>query len=265
MDDGLELLFGEMEEAGDLGGECAIHIVDEGIKEADLSLEGVDVIVGNGSRDERGVAFAEEDLVTGATHTDLTVTSDAHRNDETVVLQQVTMERSGQLHDTDFEIGGVYDMDGLVLGFFILCEIVILDMVVKGLGCQVGMELAGLAIQARAIIVIDAIGDIGGLLDLGQHDATTDGVDTSGREIQHIARFHLMVGQDLSDSAFIDSAVILVGSYLLLKAGIKVTALVGLDDVPHLGFAYLAMFTHGHLIIGVDLNTEVLLRINELH
>lgn len=81
MDDGLELLFGAVEEAGELGGECAIHIVDEGIKEADLSLEGVDVIVGNGSRDERGVAFAEEDLVTGATHTDLTVTSDAHRND----------------------------------------------------------------------------------------------------------------------------------------------------------------------------------------
>ena len=111
MDDGLELLFGEVEEAGELGGECAIHVVDEGIKEAGRSLEGVDVIVGNGSRDERGVAFAEEDLVTGATHTDLTVTSDAHRNDETVVLQQVTMERSGQLHDTDFEIGGVYDMD----------------------------------------------------------------------------------------------------------------------------------------------------------
>ena len=259
------LLDGEVEETGDLGGEGAIHVVDKGIEEAGGSLEGVDVIVGNGSRDEGGVTLAEEDLVTSATYTDLTIASDAHRDDEAVVLQEVAMEGSGQLHDTDIEIGGVHDMNGLVLGFLILREIVFLDMVVEGLGSQVGMELAGLAIQAWTVIIIDAIGDVGGLLHLGQHNATTDGMDTTGREIEDIAGLHLMVGQDLSDGAIGDSAVILVRGNLLLKAGIEVTALVGLDDVPHLGLAFLTVFTHGHLIIGVDLNAEVLLGINELH
>ena len=50
----------------------------------------------------------------------------------------------------------------------------------------------------------------------------------------------------------------------MLEAGVEVGAFVGLDDVPHLGLAHLAVFAHGHLVIGMHLNAQVLPGIDEL-
>ena len=46
-----------MEEAGDLVGEAAVHVVDEGIEDLGSGGEGEDVVVGKDSRDEGGVAL----------------------------------------------------------------------------------------------------------------------------------------------------------------------------------------------------------------
>ena len=125
------------------------------------------------------------------------------------------------------------------------------------------MELAGLAVHARAVVVEDAVGDIAGLLDLGEEDATTDGMDTAGREVEHIAGLDLMVGEDLGDGAVFYAFLVLIGGYGLLEAGIEVGAGVGLDDVPHLRLTHLAMDALGHLVVRVDLDAEVTLGIDE--
>ena len=51
------LLLGDVEEAGDLVGEGAVHVVDEGIEDFGGGGEGEDVVVGKAGRDEGGVAF----------------------------------------------------------------------------------------------------------------------------------------------------------------------------------------------------------------
>ena len=168
------------------------------------------------------------------------------------------------LHDTDIEEGGVDNLYGTVGGFGIYGTIVGLDMEVQGLGSQGCVELARLAIETRAVVVEDAIGDIRGLLDLSEEDAPTDGVHTTGREVEDIARLDLVVGKDLGDAAVLNALLVLVGGDLLFEAGIEVGTRVSLDDIPHLGLAHLAMLALGHLVVGMHLDAQVALGIDEL-
>ena len=126
------------------------------------------------------------------------------------------------------------------------------------------MQFAGLAVHAGAVVVEDAVGDVTGLLDLGEEDATADGMDTAGGEVEDIAGLDLMVGEDLGDGAVFYTFLVFIGGYGLLESGIEVGAGVGLDDVPHLGLAHLAMDTLGHLVVGMDLDAEVATGIDEL-
>ena len=149
-----------MEEASDLGGEAAIHVVDEGIEEAGGAMEREDVVVCDAGGDEGAMACLEEDVVTGAAHVKGAVAFEAHGDDEAVVLEEVTVEGLGNLHDTDTEIRGVDNLDGTVGGVCVFRTVVALHMVVEGLSGELSMELTRLAIHARAVVVEDAIGDI---------------------------------------------------------------------------------------------------------
>ena len=83
-----------------------------------------------------------------------------HGDDKAVVLAHVAMLGFVNLHDTDIEERRVDDLYGTVGGFGIDRAIVGLDMEVQGLGSQSCVELTRLAIETRAIVVEDAIGDI---------------------------------------------------------------------------------------------------------
>ena len=137
-------------------------------------------------------------------------------------------------------------------------------MVVEGLGSQGGMQLTGLAVHARTVVVVDAVGDVAGLLDLGQQDATTDGMNSTGREVEDVASLYGVVGQDFGDGAVLHTLLVFVGRYLLLETSIEVGSLVGTDDIPHLALAHLAVLTLCHLIVGVYLDAQVFLSVDEL-
>ncbi len=49
------------------------------------------------------------------------------------------------------------------------------------------MELTRLAVEAPAVVVVDAVGDVGGLLYLCDEVSGADGVDASGGEEENIA------------------------------------------------------------------------------
>ena len=52
----------DVEEAGDLVGEGAVHVVDEGIEDFGRGGEGEDVVVGKTGGDEGGVAGGKHNL-----------------------------------------------------------------------------------------------------------------------------------------------------------------------------------------------------------
>lgn len=80
------------------------------------------------------MAFPEQNLFAGAAHAELAVALKTHGGDETVVLDEVAVERLRQFHDAHIEIGGVDNLDGTVVGVGILRAVVLLYVVVEGLG-----------------------------------------------------------------------------------------------------------------------------------
>ena len=254
-----------MEEAGEGGGEGGGVVVDEGIEEAGGGGQREDIVVGDGRRNQGTVTSPEEDLLTRAPDQEPAVTLHAHRDDETVVFAEVPMERTGDFHHPHIEIRRVDDLHRSVGRVRVDRAVVRLDMEVERLRCQLRMQLARLAIHPRTVVVVDAVGDIARLLHLRQHNPAADGVDTPGREVEHIARLDLMVGQHLGDGAVGDAPLVFLGADLPLETGIEVRPFVGLDDVPHLRLAHLAMLPLRHLVVGMHLDAQVALGIDELH
>lgn len=228
-------------------------------------MQGEDIIVGDDGWDEGGVSCMKEDFLTSAPDTDLAIAPDAHGDNETIVFAKVTMERPEDLHHPDIEMGGVDDLNSLVSSIGVFCAIVGFYVEVEGLSGEVCMELAGLAVHARAIVVEDAIGDIGGLLDFGQQDAATNSMDSACGKVEDIASLNLMVGEDFSDTAVLYPLLVFIGGDILFEAGIEVGAFIGPDNIPHLGFAHLAVEALRHVVVGMDLNAQVALGIDELH
>ena len=73
-----------------------------------------------------------------------------------------------------------------------------------------------------------------------------------------------MFGKDLGDGAVVDTLLIFLWGYLLVETGIETGTGLGIEDVPHLGLAGFVVLTLGHLVIGVYLDGEVPLGIDNL-
>ena len=254
-----------MQEAGELACQGGIHIVDEGLENLRAVGEGNDVVIGNDSRDEGAMTVREEQRVASGFDAQLAVAMKAHADDEAVVLEEVAVEGTGNLSDTNGEEGGVDDKVCLVQTITIGGAIVGFDMVVEGLGSQLGMEFTGLAIHARTVVVVDAIGDIAGLLYLRQEDASTDGMDTTGREVEDIAGGDLVTRQHLGDGMVLYAFLIFFWCHLPAETGIEIATRLSIEDVPHLALTHLTMDSLCHLVVGMHLDAEVFLGIDELH
>lgn len=110
-----ELLLGNVEEAGDLVGEAAVHVVDEGIEDLGGAGDGEDVIICQDSGNQCAISFFQHHFLAGATHLDTAVALEAHGDDEAIVFDEVAVHGTVDLHDTDIEVGGVDDLDGTVV------------------------------------------------------------------------------------------------------------------------------------------------------
>ena len=127
------------------------------------------------------------------------------------------------------------------------------------------MELARLAVQAQAAVVVDAVGDVGRLLDLGDEAAAADGVDASGREEEHVAGMHVVAGQHLGDGAVRDALLVFLGRDFLGHAGEQVRARLRIDHIPHFGLSLGAVVPHGgQLVVRMDLHGQVGEGVDEL-
>ena len=252
-----------MQEVGDHLAD-GLPVVDEGLQDLCGGACGNEVVVGDGCRYEAGTPFGKEDAVLCAPYPYLAVAPQVHNDDEGVVLDHVAVEGVCGLDDLDTEVRGVQQYVGDIDVIAVLGLVVGIDGIVNGPGSQFGMQLAGLAVKTGAVIVEDAVGDIGGLLNLGQADAATDGMDTAGRKVEDVTLVDFMFGKDLGDGAVVDSLPIFLWCYLLPETGIETGTGLGIEDVPHLGLSVFVVLTLGHLVVGVYLYGEVLLGIDNL-
>ena len=222
-----------MQEVGDDHAD-GLFVVDEGLQDLCGAACGNKVIVGDGCGYEAGTTLGKEDAVLGASYPYMAIAPQVHNDDEGVVLDHVAVEGACGLDDLDAEVWGVQQYVGNIDVITVLGLVVGIDGKVNGLGSQFGMELAGLAVKTGTVVIEDAVGDIGGLLYLDQTDAATDGMDTTGREVEDIALMDFMLGKDLGDGAVVDTLLIFLWGYLLSETGIETGTGLGVEDVPHL-------------------------------
>ena len=117
--------------------------------------------------------------------------------------------------------------------------------VVDGVLGQFGVHLAGLAVQAQAAVVVDTVGDVGGLLDLCDEAAAADGVDAACGQEEHVSGMHVVAGQHVGDGAVGHFGGILLGGNLFREAGQQVGAFIGRHHIPHFGFSLGAVVPFG--------------------
>ena len=83
--------------------------------------------------------------------------------------------------------------------------------VVDGILCQLGMQLAQVPVVVAAVKVIDTVGNVARLLNLGEERPGTDAVYPSGRDVEDISGMQVVETEHLFDGAFPDAAFVFVG------------------------------------------------------
>ncbi len=126
------------------------------------------------------------------------------------------------------------------------------------------MQLAGFAVGALAVEVVDAVGDVRRLLDFGDERAGADAVHASGGQEEEVAAAYFVFAQDLRHGVVRHAGLVFVGRHGACETRAQACAGRGIDHVPHLGLALRAVAAPGKRIVRVHLDREVLARVDEL-
>ncbi len=97
------------------------------------------------------------------------------------------------------------------------------------------VELTGLAIEAGAVPIEDAVGGVAVLLHLDDDVAFTNGVEASAGDEDAVAALDVDGVEGLLHAAVAEEDFKLVTGDAFLEAGVDVGAGQGIGEVPHLG------------------------------
>ena len=135
---------------------------------------------------------------------------------------------------------------------------------VHALDALLDVQRAGGAVGLLAVVVVDAVGHVAGLLGLEDHRAALDGVDGAGVDLEEVALVDGHLVEQIGPAALVDHLLEL-GGVLGLLADDDGAALLAAEDVPAFLLAQRAVLVLlGVLVVGVDLDREVILGVEDL-
>ena len=161
------------------------------------------------------------------------------------------------------EIGAGDQLRVLVADPLVVRAVVVRHGVVDRLLGQLGMEFARLAVGPRPVVVVDAVGQVRRLLDLGDESAGADAVDTPRRQEKDVARSDGMVAQQVADRMVGYRRGIGFGIHAAVETDTQTGAARLRNDVPHLGLAVHPVTLPRQTVVGVYLNREILAGVDE--
>ena len=126
------------------------------------------------------------------------------------------------------------------------------------------MEFTVVAVLVLALEVVDAVGDIGGLLDLCHETASADGVDAASRNEKHVTLMHRVAGQGIGDGIILHHLLVLVWGDLLLQTVVELCIGCRIQGIPHLRLAARLALALGNLIRRVHLDAKILTGVDKL-
>ena len=156
-------------------------------------------------------------------------------------------------------------MHALVFQALIVCTIVVEHGIVDTLRSQLCMELTVIAVLILTLEIIDTVGHIGGLLDLGNKAACTNGMDTTSRDKEYIALTDFITSQCIGNRVVLHHLLILFGGYLLFQTVVKLGAWCRFQNVPHLSLTTTFPLAMGRLVSRMYLDGQILTGIDEFN
>ena len=160
-------------------------------------------------------------------------------------------------------MGGVEDLDGFVFLVFVDGASFADDGVVDGVECFGDVELSETAVGVGAVVVVDAVGAVGGLLDFGDEEAFAESVDATGWDVEDVA----LLRGDGEEVGF-DAAGGGEGRELFFGDGRgeavdELGAGLCVDDVPHFAFAVGHIAEAREVVVGMDLYGEAVVGVDD--
>ena len=126
------------------------------------------------------------------------------------------------------------------------------------------MEISFFTVLTDSAVIIDAVSDIGVLLDLGNKDSFADRMKRSGLDKENIALLDRHCIEHLEERILLDPPGKFLAGNLLLESVIEESSLLRVENIPHLCFAVLALVLQCKTVARMDLDRQVVLRVNEL-
>ena len=126
------------------------------------------------------------------------------------------------------------------------------------------MQVPFLPVLPHSPVIIDPVSDIGILLDLRDQDILPDGVDGPRLDEEHIPFLHRDFVEHFCQCIVPDPLCELLPADLPLEPVIEKGSRSGFHYIPHLCLSVLAFIFQRISIVRVDLDGQVLLRVDEL-
>ena len=188
---------------------------------------------------------------------------DADRHDERIEVGEIERLGNGQVQQRCGEIGARDQLHAAVLHGFVVCPVVGQHGVVDGVLGQFGVQFAGVAVGVAAVEVVDAVGEVRGLLDLGDERPGADRVHAARGQEKDVARVYFVVGEDVGDGVVGHAGGVFGGRHLLRESRTEVRSFVGGHDVPHFGLALGLVALPSQFVVRMNLDREVLPGVDE--
>ena len=126
------------------------------------------------------------------------------------------------------------------------------------------MQLAQLAVGIGSVVVVDTVGGVRRLLNLGQQQTFAQGVDPTGRDKEHVAVLRVLDMENVLNVPQLKEFLILFARHLLFKAVDYLGTLLCFNDIPHLGLAVFHSTFACQRVVGMHLYRQAVVRVNNL-
>ena len=161
------------------------------------------------------------------------------------------------------KILAINDGNGLVHHILHLDFVLVGDGKINGLNGLRNVKFAAHARLIDAVPIVDAVGSVGSLLNLRDHDVRAKGVNTPRRDEKDIARFDLLIVQYFTQSIVLHHFDIIHPSHFAVEAHHEFGILVGLHHIPHFGFSIAYATFFGQFVVGMHLHRKPVVGIDD--
>ena len=159
----------------------------------------------------------------------------------------------------------LYERSGALAVAVVFALVFGINGVVDSVLGLLGVEFARIAVGVAAVEVVNAVGDIAGLLNFSQKVTGADGVDATCRKEEKVAGVRVVASDNVHNGVFGNEFLIFFGSDLLAQSGVDGSTFFGIDDIPHFGLSVAVVASLGESVVGVYLHREVALGVDNLH